>query len=399
MLGLAIRIAQRMRIDSESACAQSGVLEGEMRRRLWWALVLLDARICQLADHMSQVLTPTWDCRPPLNVNDADLRPEMKEPPAVHAQPTEAIFVVAQSELADFVRNTTFHLDLAAPKLKPIARTTGIGSAPEGRELIDLEKMVEEKYLKFCSLENPLHFMTIWKTRAYLDRCRLMENYSNSSTTSLSQSETHFGPAVSYAIRMLECDSNIMTSTLTKGYRWMAPNHFPFPAYIHLVKHLTMYPLSEHADQAWEVMSDNCDARFTSAFLDNHPFFRMFTKLILHGWGVRETACAQSGEIVVPPRIVLRLKNELVHRAPKPPDTGTTRRNEAVAVGVDGLSRPMPMGYDTEGLLPPTSGSDGYGGLGSGVYHNMPGQTLLDIDMNQLDWDSMDWGAGQLPAW
>jgi len=40
-----MRIAQRIRIDNESECVESGVLEGQMRRRLWWALVLFDTRM------------------------------------------------------------------------------------------------------------------------------------------------------------------------------------------------------------------------------------------------------------------------------------------------------------------------------------------------------------------
>ncbi|KAH8688779.1 hypothetical protein BGW36DRAFT_392158 [Talaromyces proteolyticus] len=83
MLGIAIRIAQRMTIHSESALAKCTVFEAELGRRLWWALVL-------------------WDCRVPLSLNDSDLRPEMKEPPNVQRTPTDALFIVVRSELGDF---------------------------------------------------------------------------------------------------------------------------------------------------------------------------------------------------------------------------------------------------------------------------------------------------------
>jgi hypothetical protein len=51
MLGVAIRIAQRMGIHSESALAKCTVFEAELRRRLWWSLVLFDTRISEMADH------------------------------------------------------------------------------------------------------------------------------------------------------------------------------------------------------------------------------------------------------------------------------------------------------------------------------------------------------------
>lgn len=51
MLGLAIRISQRKKIHSESANKRCTVLEAEMRRRLWWAMIILDARISEKSDH------------------------------------------------------------------------------------------------------------------------------------------------------------------------------------------------------------------------------------------------------------------------------------------------------------------------------------------------------------
>jgi hypothetical protein len=71
MLGVAMRIAQRMGKHSESACAKCAPLEAEMRRRLWWSLVLFDSRISEMANDRTTTLIPTWDCRIPLNVNDS----------------------------------------------------------------------------------------------------------------------------------------------------------------------------------------------------------------------------------------------------------------------------------------------------------------------------------------
>lgn len=51
MLGVAIRIAQRMGIHSESALSKCTVFEAELSRRLWWSLMLFDSRISEMADH------------------------------------------------------------------------------------------------------------------------------------------------------------------------------------------------------------------------------------------------------------------------------------------------------------------------------------------------------------
>ncbi|KAF1363463.1 hypothetical protein EJ07DRAFT_152273 [Lizonia empirigonia] len=81
MFAVAFRIANRMNIDSEAANAKHGVFEAEMRRRLWWAMVVYDSRISEMSDYKTTQLVPTWDCKIPVNVNDFDLRPEMTTRP------------------------------------------------------------------------------------------------------------------------------------------------------------------------------------------------------------------------------------------------------------------------------------------------------------------------------
>ena len=182
MLGIAIRIAQRMGTHSETANCAYGTLEAEMRRRLWWSLILFDARIGELADGKTATLLPTWDCRTPLNVNDSELRAEMKVPPANQSRPTEALFAVVRSVMGEFIRHTNFHLDFTNPALKPIDKTKQYNSSSEKSEILELEQLAQEKYLRFCDEENPLHFMTIWTVRGYLARYRLVEFYSQCST-------------------------------------------------------------------------------------------------------------------------------------------------------------------------------------------------------------------------
>ena len=145
MLGVAIRIARRMGIHSESALARCTAVEAEMRRRLWWSLILFDTRIGEVASSKTTTLDPTWDCKIPLNVNDSDLRPEMKDPPANQANPTEALFAVVRSELGEFIRHSVFHLDFSSPALKPIAKNLQNGPAPAADEVIKLEEVIENQ--------------------------------------------------------------------------------------------------------------------------------------------------------------------------------------------------------------------------------------------------------------
>ncbi|MCJ1356057.1 MAG: hypothetical protein MMC33_006051, partial [Icmadophila ericetorum] len=390
MLGVAIRIAQRIGIHSESALAKCTALEAEMRRRLWWSLILFDTRIGELADFKTATLTPTWDCRIPLNVNDSDFRLEMKVPPQVQGKSTEALFAVVRSELGDLVRHTMFHLDFTSPALKPVTKDVQHGPISEGSELASLEKMIEDKYLKFCDPENPLHFMTIWTTRAYLAKCRLMEHHSKYSSLSVHQAEAQRDASISYALSMLECDTKIMTSPLTKGFTWLAHFHFPFTAYIHIVQNLKRRPVSDQAEQAWEVMSGNYEARFDFLHRDDDPFFKIFTKIVLQAWKARESTIRQLGESLVIPRIILSIRHKVAQIAQNAQNANTGQSNDTTDITIN-FPISMPMSFDSYSLLHSMGGQDGYAVTGPGAYPDMPGLAPLDIDINQLDWSVMDW--------
>jgi hypothetical protein len=55
-------MAQRMGLDNESSNDKCGPLEGEMRRRIWWALLLFDNRVCEMGDYRAVTLSPS--CQP-----------------------------------------------------------------------------------------------------------------------------------------------------------------------------------------------------------------------------------------------------------------------------------------------------------------------------------------------
>lgn len=386
MLGVAIRIAQRMAIHSESALAKCTALEAEMRRRLWWSLILFDTRIGEIASSKTVTLDPTWDCKIPLNVNDSDLRHGMKEPPAIQGISTEALFVVVRSELGEFIRHTEFHLNFTSPALKLIAKHVQNGSVPEETELVNLEEMIENRYLKSCDQENPIHFMTIWTTRAYLAKCRLLEHHSRCPNSSEGRTEAERDAATSHALKMLECDTKLMTSPLTIGFLWLNHFYFPFPAYVQIVQDLRTRPYNEQSRQAWESMSDNYDAWFDSQFREDNRFFQNFTKIILQAWEIYETAFEQLGETLSLPKIVASIRDTLAHVAQNTRRTDMERPSVTMGIGPTAISTPTPHALQThdddDAIMKPE------------IYFGNPGQAPSD-DMHQLDWTVL----GGWPNW
>ncbi|KAL1853106.1 hypothetical protein Daus18300_011934 [Diaporthe australafricana] len=382
---VAVRIAQRLGVGEESTYHNCTALEAEMRRRLWWSLVTFDHRLCEMSDYKTTALIPTWDCKTPLNVNDFELRPETKSSPPSHDRPTEALFAVVRSELADFVRHSAFHINFVNPSLNAVAKPKHDASS-EGEELTLLENIIENRYLKFCDPDNPLHFMTIWTTRAYLARNRLLEHYSRFSTSSAQQTDAQRSAAVSHALSMLECETRFRTSPLTKGFIWHVDSNVPALAYIHILNGLKKRPDGEHADRAWEIMSDNYEARATHSKSDDYGISDVFSRVVLQVWAAREALCKEEGKPIRPPRIVLMFRDmaNAAHQASEPSDPGQPDPGP-ISIGTGGSQLPMPFHFDDRGPGPhffPGSELDGY--------PEIPGQHMMDVDvaqfLNPVDW-------------
>lgn len=389
MLSIAIRIAQRIGIDDESRIRCHTAFEAEMRRRLWWSLVLFDSRIAELAEFKPASLIPTWNCRTPSNLNDSDLRVEMKELPP-QGQSTEAIFVAVRGQLGDFLRHAPFHLDFTNPALKPIAK--------DKTDLVIMEKKIEEDFLGFCDDGNALQFMTTWAARGQLSKCHLMRHYSKYSSSVVYQSNAHREAIMFHALRMLECDTKVMTSPLTQGYLWFLQHYFPFPAYIFLTQEMRLKTLNRQFDRAWELMSENYEARFSGPGLVDTPLFRMFAELVIHTWESLQGDSIVSSPNVKAPGIVLSIRRQMAettqseaNQAVDPPSTALpTAMNEFIpppgfALGGDswmwGIGAPTGMAAPEPRPFPP------------------PGQTHSMAEMNHLNWVSMVWGLHQGRGW
>ena len=135
-------------------------LSGPSELRFWASVSLFYSQLCRwhisILDNRSAEdhgTDPTfneqfYDTKLPLNVNDEDIYPEMKEPPKERDGATEMTFCLIRFELSVFNRRLN---------------CTNPGAAAAEQTLEEKEKMIdachrkiEEKYLKYCDMTLPI---------------------------------------------------------------------------------------------------------------------------------------------------------------------------------------------------------------------------------------------------
>ena len=90
MTGLLIRMAQSLGLQRDGENFPNLIpYEIEMRRRLWWAVCLLDIRASEDQGTEITITRDSFDTKLPSNIRDADIDPDIKESPPIQQEITE----------------------------------------------------------------------------------------------------------------------------------------------------------------------------------------------------------------------------------------------------------------------------------------------------------------------
>ncbi|KAL5085294.1 fungal-specific transcription factor domain-containing protein [Trichoderma sp. SZMC 28011] len=380
MMGIAIRIAQRMGLHRDPDGYGLSPFEVEQRRRLWWTLVSYDRRVGEMTGSTVTALTSGCDCKKPLNVNDSDLHADGKEPPKPHTGPTEMLFALTRVELSMAVASNSnrdsFKMNpeicagspqsgKSAQPGKPPAVT--IRLAGQDAPVYTLEGFcahMEGTYLTHCDPKIPLHFFTMTMTRAALCKMRII-NYlvRRHNAEPMPLSEIERDALTTQAISWVEHDNVVMSSESLRPYRWYAMHYFPFPAYMFLVQELRKRQSGPLVERAWAAIEANYDLRGLLSNLHS-PMHGVFGNQFIKAWTAHCDAQRAAGKDVVTPRFmkILQERAEAKRRARSENPTGPVQEQPPVA-----FPRPRTREMSTTSpdnavmMTPPVDQSGGFG--------------------------------------
>ncbi|KAF6802502.1 C6 transcription factor [Colletotrichum sojae] len=363
LVGIAVRIGQRMGLHRDAAAFGLSPYEVEHRRRLWWTIVGYDRRIGEMTGSTVTALSTAGDCKLPLNINDTDLHVNGKDAPTPHQGVTEMLFVLIRTELAMAISSDTVrdgqrpHADkekesasgTAAARPVPTVRMAG---HDQTYTLDGFCAHIEGTYLKWCDPKIPLHFFTLTMTRQALCKMRVISflvRMGNGEATTLQEHERD--TLFLEAIQMIEYDNIVQAADSLQGYKWYTYLHFPFPAYMFLVTELRHRLTGPMVERAWDAIAENHERRGLMNTLHS-PMHIAFGNLFIKAWDAHEAGQQQIGKPVQEPVWISRLRQ----RAEK-----VGKKQRGARAGQDGetslslqSARMAPMGNSTSQVGPMT---------------------------------------------
>lgn len=244
MVGLVIRMAQSLGLHRDgSHFPHLNPYAVEIRRRAWWTICMLDVRASE--DQGTEYTIPigSFDTKIPLNINDADIGPEMKEAPTEQQAMTDLTFAVDVFKICDVSRR------MMSPGSKE-----NVPSLQEQIRLVnELYTTIEEGYLRHSVEDsNIVSWVGITCVRLTMSKMTLMIYLPvlSTSTNDAYSADIRDKLLVS-AIEVAEYNHALNAEPTCRHWRWMFQTYTHWHAVVLLLMEVARRPLSPLVERAW----------------------------------------------------------------------------------------------------------------------------------------------------
>lgn len=296
--GLAVRIAQKMGLHRDPEALGLSPFECEMRRRLWWQIIMLDAKYAMFSGLSHSLLPSNCDTGPPKNLNDVDIDPSAKKPYQDREGPTEMIFCLLTYKFARFLLDAPGFEGMAMVK-----RSATDGNGPTEEQLNEYRRKVSVLRQDLLDIleknsdrrAGPVHEMAV-ALREHLI-ARLDELATPVEQQSDWGIEVHSAEDNTFkvAITIFEHDSANSVGGMVPAFTWFSLLHFQIDLFLYLVGQLSRRTEGALVDRAWVQVEAVYSVHPELLDINNKKFVTV-SSYVLRAWKKREQALLAQAE-------------------------------------------------------------------------------------------------------
>ncbi|KAH9910114.1 fungal-specific transcription factor domain-containing protein [Xylariomycetidae sp. FL2044] len=304
--GVVVRIAQKMGLHRDGEFLGLSPFDTEMRRRIWWQIVLLDAIYAMMSGLGQSLIPRSWDTKKPRNVSDSDLYPAMATVQEKDG-PTDMIFCLVSCECARMILDAP---SLETLILQPAPNTDDVEKAR--RRIDELDISLQNIFNRFGDLSmGPVHElatlvrpMMINKIRAVICPPREQPEWG---TEILTAKDNIFKFSVTAGEHNLPLYASVK---LRAHFMWFMTTHFQLELLIFMVGQLSSRIEGRLVDRAWEVAKDFYQYHRELYDMSYRPHAALGI-FAIRGWKIRERYLKEQGRSVETPDYIMRLRQLL----------------------------------------------------------------------------------------
>ena len=263
LTGLVVRIAQTIGIHRDGSHFGLKPFEVEMRRRLWWQVCILDTRASEDHGCDPTIIEQAFDTKMPLNVNDVDISPEMKDYPEETQGCTDMSFCLIRFEVANTFRRINY---IPPGPQRCNEFFTNVTLQDKERWITECHQRLEERYLKHCDMSVPLFWVTATVARLMMSKMWLMvyHPFQRKDGGQSLPPETKEKLFIT-SLENMEYSILLETESRTMKWGWLFKTYMQWHALAFMLSELCVRTTGDIVDRAWTAVDRVQDGRWAMA--------------------------------------------------------------------------------------------------------------------------------------
>ncbi|KAI1479184.1 fungal-specific transcription factor domain-containing protein [Daldinia eschscholtzii] len=268
LVSLPIRLAQALDLHHESSNAHLSPFQAEMRRRLWWQLIVLDIRASEDRGTNTIVARDSYDTRLPLNINDDDFGPESLSPLVERQGPSDMTFYLCTARCSGLFLAVEHAQDApgiedSGPPSKGVEETLRHAQSLESQFVAGADPNHAPSYL--ASIMVRLVILKLWLMVQYPLHPRRRPQASSISRQGGAGIGTGEGAAANVfpheatlrtAISIVELNDHLATGPYGQRFSWWAHTYVQWHPLAVALAELCTQTRGELVDRAWHTVED-----------------------------------------------------------------------------------------------------------------------------------------------
>jgi len=268
LTGLVVRIAQTIGVHRDGVHFGLKPFDVEMRRRLWWQVCILDTRASEDHGCDPTITEQSFDTKMPLNINDVDITPDMKEFPDVKHGCTDMSFCLIRFEVSNTFRSINY-IPPGPPK-QCTEHLAGITLQEKEKWITECHERLEERYLKDCDMSVPLFWVTATVARLMMSKMWLMvyhpfQRQDGGATLPPETKEKLFITS----LENIEYSILLETEARTMKWGWLFKTYMQWHALAFILSELCHRTSGDMVERAWIAVESTREGRWGDRMSDD----------------------------------------------------------------------------------------------------------------------------------
>lgn len=300
LVSIAMRIGHKMGLHRTVADTRMPFFEQEMRIRVWWQIMGMESWSRRKVLGLTLSLADYGDVRMPMNVNDAELHPNMTNRPIEHLGATEMLYCLMKYEVKHYVRSWLKVASVDTVNPYELLKSAGPGSISNKKSITtELSRIYEDKYLRHCDPNIPLHRISATMGRLTIHRLRFWFYHPRNQPRE-DRHISHEDQDIVFesSIRLLQLDNDLLaTNFSTHLLQHQALKQTEVDALVYMVSELRHRVSGHLVRTAWALVEQVYQV-YPQLVRDDGKFYTALADVTLKAWEAYTGGAKTSGETV-----------------------------------------------------------------------------------------------------